>query len=80
MDEDRAARMLATLHHGDKINKAGMRAERTNKLRGDFFRLGHGSVFRTADGSVVHGPASSRQVSYAARINAGQVELQGPHH
>jgi len=39
----------------------------------------HFSTFRLADGSVVHGPASSRQVSYRARINGGQVELQGPH-
>ena len=39
----------------------------------------HFSVFRITDGAVVHGPASSRQVSYRARINAGQVELQGPH-
>jgi nitrite reductase/ring-hydroxylating ferredoxin subunit/uncharacterized membrane protein len=38
----------------------------------------HFSTFRLRDGAVVHGPASSRQVSYAARINAGQVELQGP--
>jgi nitrite reductase/ring-hydroxylating ferredoxin subunit/uncharacterized membrane protein len=39
----------------------------------------HRSVFRLEDGSVVHGPATSRQVSYRARINDGQVELQGPH-
>ncbi|MBW3613387.1 MAG: Rieske 2Fe-2S domain-containing protein [Chloroflexi bacterium] len=39
----------------------------------------HGSVFRLEDGSVVHGPATSRQVSYRARINGDQVELQGPH-
>ena len=39
----------------------------------------HHSTFRLADGSVVHGPASSRQVSYRARINGDQVELQGPH-
>jgi len=39
----------------------------------------HSSTFRLTDGSVVHGPASSRQVSYRARVNAGQVELQGPH-
>lgn len=39
----------------------------------------HGSVFRLDDGSVVHGPATSRQVSYRARINGDQVELQGPH-
>jgi nitrite reductase/ring-hydroxylating ferredoxin subunit/uncharacterized membrane protein len=39
----------------------------------------HFSTFRLADGAVVHGPASSRQVSYRARINGDQVELQGPH-
>lgn len=40
----------------------------------------HQSVFRITDGAVVHGPATSRQVSYRARIGAnGQVELQGPH-
>lgn len=39
----------------------------------------HGSVFRLRDGSVVHGPATSRQASYRARISGGQVELQGPH-
>ena len=38
----------------------------------------HQSVFRLADGSVKHGPATSRQVRYEARINVGQVELQGP--
>lgn len=39
----------------------------------------HASTFRLEDGSVVHGPAGSRQVSYRARVNAGQVELEGPH-
>ncbi len=39
----------------------------------------HASVFRITDGAVVHGPASSRQASYHARITDGQVELQGPH-
>jgi nitrite reductase/ring-hydroxylating ferredoxin subunit/uncharacterized membrane protein len=38
----------------------------------------HGSTFRLADGAVRHGPASSRQVAYRARVNAGQVEVQGP--
>jgi nitrite reductase/ring-hydroxylating ferredoxin subunit/uncharacterized membrane protein len=38
----------------------------------------HGSVFRLSDGAVVHGPAQSREVAYAARINDGQVEVQGP--
>jgi nitrite reductase/ring-hydroxylating ferredoxin subunit/uncharacterized membrane protein len=49
------------------------------KLEGDTITCPwHFSVFRIADGSVVHGPASSRQVSYRARVNEGQVELQGP--
>ena len=39
----------------------------------------HFSTFRITDGAVVHGPASSRQVSYRARVNDGQVELHGPH-
>ncbi len=39
----------------------------------------HFSAFRITDGAVLHGPASSRQISYRARVNAGQVELQGPH-
>jgi nitrite reductase/ring-hydroxylating ferredoxin subunit/uncharacterized membrane protein len=39
----------------------------------------HFSTFRINNGAVVHGPASSRQVSYRARVNEGQIELQGPH-
>ncbi len=39
----------------------------------------HFSTFRITDGSVVHGPAGSRQVSYRVRVNEGQVELQGPY-
>jgi nitrite reductase/ring-hydroxylating ferredoxin subunit/uncharacterized membrane protein len=39
----------------------------------------HQSVFRLADGSVVHGPATSRQARYETRVVNGQVELQGPH-
>jgi nitrite reductase/ring-hydroxylating ferredoxin subunit/uncharacterized membrane protein len=38
----------------------------------------HGSAFRLTDGSVRHGPASSRQVAYRARIAGDQVEIQGP--
>jgi nitrite reductase/ring-hydroxylating ferredoxin subunit/uncharacterized membrane protein len=50
------------------------------KLSGDTIQCPwHFSVFRLADGSVVHGPASSRQVSYRARINGDQIELQGPY-
>lgn len=49
------------------------------KLRDDGIECPwHGSVFRLRDGAVEHGPASSRQVSYAARITDGQVEVQGP--
>lgn len=49
-------------------------------LRGDTIECPwHASVFRLADGGVIHGPATSRQVSYRARINGDQVELQGPH-
>jgi nitrite reductase/ring-hydroxylating ferredoxin subunit/uncharacterized membrane protein len=50
------------------------------ELKGDTITCPwHFSTFRITDGSVVHGPASSRQVSYRARINDGQVELQGPY-
>jgi len=50
------------------------------KLKGDTITCPwHFSTFRITDGSVVHGPASSRQVSYRARVNEGQVEIQGPH-
>ncbi|CAN5226746.1 hypothetical protein BH23CHL9_BH23CHL9_02450 [soil metagenome] len=50
------------------------------KLDGDTIECSwHQSVFRITDGSVVHGPASSRQVSYRARISGDQVEIQGPH-
>lgn len=38
----------------------------------------HASRFRLADGGVVHGPATSRQLRYEARISEGQVELRGP--
>jgi nitrite reductase/ring-hydroxylating ferredoxin subunit/uncharacterized membrane protein len=38
----------------------------------------HFSAFRLSDGTVVHGPATSRQVRYEARISGGQVEVQGP--
>ena len=38
----------------------------------------HQSVFRLRDGAVRHGPATSRQVSYRARISDGQVEVAGP--
>lgn len=50
------------------------------ELKGDTITCPwHFSTFRLADGAVVHGPAGSRQVSYRARINGDQVELQGPH-
>jgi nitrite reductase/ring-hydroxylating ferredoxin subunit len=38
----------------------------------------HRSAFRLSDGAVRHGPATSRQVAYRARIAEGQVEIQGP--
>jgi len=38
----------------------------------------HHSAFRLEDGVVRHGPATSRQVAYRARISNGQVEIQGP--
>ena len=38
----------------------------------------HYSNFRLADGAVRHGPSTHRQPAYAARINEGQVEVQGP--
>jgi len=38
----------------------------------------HGSAFRLTDGAVVHGPATTRQVTYRARIANGQVEVSGP--
>jgi nitrite reductase/ring-hydroxylating ferredoxin subunit len=49
------------------------------RLEGDTIQCPwHYSVFRLSDGAVRHGPATSRQVAYRARINAGQVEVQGP--
>jgi nitrite reductase/ring-hydroxylating ferredoxin subunit len=48
-------------------------------LRGDTIVCPwHFSAFRLSDGAVRHGPASTRQVAYRARINAEQVEVQGP--
>jgi nitrite reductase/ring-hydroxylating ferredoxin subunit/uncharacterized membrane protein len=38
----------------------------------------HGSAFRLRDGAVRHGPSSTRQLAYRARINGDQVEVQGP--
>lgn len=38
----------------------------------------HYSNFRLADGTVRHGPSTHSQPAYAARINEGQVEVQGP--
>lgn len=50
------------------------------ELKGDTITCPwHASTFKLADGAVVHGPAGSRQVSYRARVNGDQVELQGPH-
>lgn len=50
------------------------------ELKGDTITCPwHFSTFRLADGAVLHGPATSRQASYHARVNEGQVEIQGPH-
>ena len=38
----------------------------------------HHSASRLSDGAVRHGPATSHQVAYRARISEGQVEIQGP--
>ena len=38
----------------------------------------HASAFRLRDGAVRHGPASTRQVAYQARIDDGQVQVRGP--
>jgi nitrite reductase/ring-hydroxylating ferredoxin subunit len=49
------------------------------ELRGDSIVCPwHGSVFDLRDGSVRHGPATTRQVAYEARINGDQVEVKGP--
>jgi nitrite reductase/ring-hydroxylating ferredoxin subunit/uncharacterized membrane protein len=49
------------------------------ELRGDTIVCPwHASAFRLSDGAVRHGPATARQVTYRARINEGQVEVQGP--
>ncbi|HEX3219126.1 MAG TPA: Rieske 2Fe-2S domain-containing protein [Candidatus Limnocylindria bacterium] len=49
------------------------------ELRGDTIVCPwHASAFRLSDGAVRHGPATTRQVTYRARINDGQVEVQGP--
>lgn len=39
----------------------------------------HGSVFDLRDGRVLHGPATTQQVRYEARIEGDQVEVRGPH-
>jgi nitrite reductase/ring-hydroxylating ferredoxin subunit/uncharacterized membrane protein len=36
----------------------------------------HGSTFRLVDGSVVHGPASSPEPSYEARVQEGRIQLR----
>jgi nitrite reductase/ring-hydroxylating ferredoxin subunit/uncharacterized membrane protein len=49
------------------------------RLQGDNIECPwHFSQFRLSDGAVRHGPATSRQVAYRARITEGQVEIQGP--
>ncbi len=50
------------------------------ELKGDTITCPwHYSTFRLSDGAVVHGPAGTRQPSYAARINGDTLEVQGPH-
>jgi nitrite reductase/ring-hydroxylating ferredoxin subunit len=49
------------------------------KLEGDTIVCPwHFSAFRLSDGAVRHGPATTRQVIYSARITNGQVEVSGP--
>lgn len=36
----------------------------------------HGSTFSLRDGSVVHGPAATPQISFEVRVRAGQVEVR----
>jgi nitrite reductase/ring-hydroxylating ferredoxin subunit/uncharacterized membrane protein len=49
------------------------------ELRGDTIVCPwHFSTFRLSDGAVRHGPATTRQVAYHARISGDQVEVQGP--
>lgn len=49
------------------------------KLEGDTIVCPwHFSAFRLSDGAVRHGPATTRQVAYRARIQNGQVEVLGP--
>lgn len=38
----------------------------------------HASVFDLRDGGVIHGPATTRQPAYRARISGDQVEVEGP--
>ena len=38
----------------------------------------HFSAFRLADGAVRHGPATTRQVTYRARVSDLQIEVEGP--
>jgi nitrite reductase/ring-hydroxylating ferredoxin subunit len=62
----------------DSCSHAGGRLS-DGRLEGDTIVCPlHASAFRLADGAVRHGPAASRQVSYAARLHDGQVEVQGP--
>lgn len=38
----------------------------------------HSSAFRLTDGAVRHGPATTRQVTYRARVSDLQIEVEGP--
>jgi len=51
----------------------------TGRLDGDTIICPtHGSTFRMADGAVRHGPATSRQVTYRARVRDAGIEVTGP--
>ena len=36
----------------------------------------HGSIFRSVDGSIVRGPASSPQPCYEVRVSGGRIEVR----
>ena len=79
------ATMLVLVRRGDLVfalkdacsHAGGPLSE--GKLAGDTIVCPwHASAFRLRDGAVRHGPASTRQVAYRARVSGEQVEVQGP--
>lgn len=58
-------------HAGASLSKGTLDGDR-------IICLLHASVFRLSDGAVRHGPATTRQVAYEARVHEGQVEVRGP--